>query len=339
MKLFKSFALVAAMTFMFAASAVAAPVAGNLIPKINSFDFLVDNSGSMMMKNNSTGLVTKTAAKMDVAKEALFRVNERIPALGYSGGMHTFAPVSEILPQGTYNQASMKKAIESLKTELPIYGRLTPMGDGIGALAGDYNRMSRKAGIIMVTDGNSNYGSDPVAQVTALYNSNPDICIHVISLADTPEGKDTIKTIANMRKCSVVVEAADLVRSDAAVDQFVRDVFYDVVGASSIVLRSVQFAFDSSVITEDSAAILDEVANMLRNSPRNVEISGHTCNIGSAEYNMGLSERRAQAVKSYLVKKGVPASSLSSRGYGLTHPKFDNRTEEGRRLNRRAEIQ
>ncbi|MCC8194274.1 MAG: OmpA family protein [Deltaproteobacteria bacterium] len=336
MKLFKSFALLAAMTLMFAVSATAAP-AGNLIPKINSFDFLVDQSGSMMMKNNAAGLLTRTTTKAAIAKEALLRVNEEIPALGYSGSLHTFAPLSEVLPQSTYNEASMKKAIESLKTEMPIYGRLTPMGDSIGVLASDYNRMSRKTGVIMVTDGNSNLGSDPVAQVTALYNSNPDICVHVISVADKPEGKETIQQIAAMRSCSVVVEAEELIRSNAAVEKFVADVFYDVAGGR-IDLRSVQFGFDSAVITDESAAILDEVARMLQSSPRNVEIGGHTCSIGSDEYNMGLSQRRANAVKNYLARKGIPASSMTAIGYGESQPKFDNRTEEGRRLNRRAEI-
>jgi OOP family OmpA-OmpF porin len=337
MKLFKSIALLAAMTVMLATSAVAAP-AGTTIPKINSFDFLVDYSGSMMMKNNASGMVSKTGTKMQLAKEALYRVNQQIPALGYSGSMHTFAPLSEVLPQATYNEASMKQAIDTLKPELGIYVRQTTMGDGIAALTNDYNRMSRKTGIIMVTDGASNYGSDPVAQVTALYQSNPDICMHVISLADTPEGKATIDAITKMRRCSVVVEATDLVRDDQAVAQFVKDVFYDGVGCDRIDLRSVQFGFDSDVITEDSAVILDEVARMMKNSPKNVEVSGHTCSIGAAEYNQALSQRRANAVKNYLVKKGIPASSITATGYGESQPKFDNRTNEGCRLNRRTEI-
>lgn len=338
MKFFKSFALLAAMTVMFAASAVAAP-AGTMIPKINSFDFLVDYSGSMMMKNNSSGMMSKTNTKMQLAKEALFRVNQQIPALGYSGSMHTFAPLSEVLPQATYSETSMKQAIDTLKPELDIYGRLTTMGDGIAALTDGYNRMSRKAAVIMVTDGNSNYGSDPVAQVTALYQSNRDICVHVISLADTPEGKATINAIAKMRSCTVVVEAADLARDDQVVAQFVRDVFYDSIGGARIDLRSVQFGFDSDVITEDSAVILDEVARMLKNAPKNVEISGHTCSIGTAEYNQALSQRRAIAVKNYLVKKGIAAASITAKGYGESQPRYDNSTNEGRRLNRRAEIE
>ena len=336
MKLFKSFALLTIMTLMFAVSASAAP-AGNLIPKINSFDFLVDQSGSMMMKNNSAGMLSRTTTKAAVAKEALLRVNNEIPALGYSGSLHTFAPMSEVLPQGTYNSDSMQKAIETLKTDMAIYGRMTPWGDSIGALTSDYNQMSRKAGVIMVTDGNSNLGSDPVAQVTALYNANPDICVHVISVADRPEGKAAIQQIAAMRSCSVVVEAEELIRNDAAVEKFVADVFYDVAGGR-IDLRSVQFGFDSAVITGESAAILDEVAQMLKSSPRGVEIGGHTCSIGAAEYNMSLSQRRAEAVKGYLVKQGVAASSLTAVGYGEDQPKFNNNTDDGRRLNRRAEI-
>jgi OOP family OmpA-OmpF porin len=239
---------------------------------------------------------------------------------------------------GPYDKAKFDKGIKSLQSELPIYGRYTPLGDGIQSLIPPYNKMARKSAVILVTDGENNLGADPVTQVGALYASNPDICVHVISVAGSKEGAETIKKIAAMRKCSVVVEASDLVSSNAAVDKFVRDVFYDVVGGSTITLRSVQFAFNSAVIDGPSSAILDEVASMLKQNPRNIQIGGHTCNIGSAQYNMALSERRAGAVKAYLVKKGIPASSLTATGYGLTQPKYANNTDEGRRMNRRAEL-
>jgi OOP family OmpA-OmpF porin len=69
-----------------------------------------------------------------------------------------------------------------------------------------------------------------------------------------------------------------------------------------------------------------------------IEVGGHTCSLGTDAYNMGLSERRAAAVKAYLVDKGIPASQITTKGYGESMPKFDNSTDEGRRLNRRAEI-
>ena len=337
MKRFRLIALFAAMAMTLAVSAVAAP-AGTMVPKISSFDVLVDYSGSMMMKNNSGSMLTKNQTKMGLAKAAMQRMNDRIPALNYSGAMHTFAPVSEVLPLAPYNKASLDKGIKALKSEMDIYGRMTPMGDGVQALASTYNKMPRKAAVIMVTDGANNLGSDPVAQVNALYAANPDICVHVISLADDKQGAEVIKKIASLRKCSIVVEAADMVSSDAVADKFVRDVFYDVVGGGTIALRSVQFAFNSAVVDGPSAAILDEVASMLKKDPRKIQIDGYTCNIGSAAYNMGLSERRADSVKAYLVKKGIPASSITTKGFGLNDPKYSNSTEEGRRLNRRAEI-
>ena len=337
MKRFRLVALFAAMAMVLASSALAAP-AGNMIPKVASFDFLVDQSGSMMMKNSAVSMYKNTVSKTDIAKRALVRVNDKIPQLNYAGSLHTFAPVGEVLPLAPYNKGAMDKAIKSLKGDLNIYDRLTPMGDGINRLAPVYNNMARKTAVIIVTDGESNIGSDPVAEVNNIYAVNPDICIHFISVADTPEGKKTIERAAALRKCSVVAEAATLNNNDAAVDKFVQDVFYDLGAHSNLVLRSVQFALNSAVIDAPSAAILDEVASILKKNPGHIQIDGHTCSLGSAEYNMKLSQHRADAVKAYLVHKGIPASSLSTTGYGLTRPKFDNSKDEGRRLNRRAEL-
>jgi len=77
---------------------------------------------------------------------------------------------------------------------------------------------------------------------------------------------------------------------------------------------------------------------MLNNPEIKIEISGHTCNIGSAKYNQGLSERRAKAVLEYLVKKDVEAERLTHKGFGLTQPLNGNKTAAERALNRRVEV-
>ena len=69
-----------------------------------------------------------------------------------------------------------------------------------------------------------------------------------------------------------------------------------------------------------------------------VEIEGHTCNIGTAEYNLALGDRRANAVRDYLVSRGVTADRLRTVSYGEERPKYDNAREETRRLNRRAAL-
>jgi OOP family OmpA-OmpF porin len=104
-------------------------------------------------------------------------------------------------------------------------------------------------------------------------------------------------------------------------------------------LKGVWFAFDSSAITPESARVLDDVALTLKRYPEmEVELAGHTCNIGTRQYNQGLSERRANAVRDYLIGKGVDPRQLTAKGYGELQPVATNLTREGREQNRRTEM-
>ena len=106
-----------------------------------------------------------------------------------------------------------------------------------------------------------------------------------------------------------------------------------------IVLRGVNFDFDKYNIKAEYVPVLDEAASVLAAHPRlRVGIEGHTDWIGTDAYNQGLSERRATAVKQYLVEKGIDADRLGTVGFGETQPMADNETSEGRALNRRAEL-
>ncbi len=106
-----------------------------------------------------------------------------------------------------------------------------------------------------------------------------------------------------------------------------------------VVLQGVNFEFDKDILIADSRQILDRVAaSLLAHPDVKVEVGGHCDSDGSDEYNLKLSDRRAKAVRDYLVSKGVPASRLTSRGYGETQPVADNKTAEGKALNRRVEL-
>jgi outer membrane protein OmpA-like peptidoglycan-associated protein len=108
----------------------------------------------------------------------------------------------------------------------------------------------------------------------------------------------------------------------------------------TVVLPGVHFAFDRSDLKPEATATLDrEVVPELRADPDlTVVVEGHTDAVGSDTYNQSLSERRAAAVKSYLVGQGIAASRIESRGYGESQPVADNETELGRSKNRRVEI-
>jgi outer membrane protein OmpA-like peptidoglycan-associated protein len=101
--------------------------------------------------------------------------------------------------------------------------------------------------------------------------------------------------------------------------------------------NNILFDFDQYELKPQYYSILDEVAAVLSQHPATrIEIQGHTDNIGTAEYNQNLSEKRARAVKKYFVRRGIEGDRLFPRGYGFTMNAASNETEAGRALNRRV---
>ena len=109
--------------------------------------------------------------------------------------------------------------------------------------------------------------------------------------------------------------------------------------AGTTVLRGVQFDFDRAEIRADAAVILEEAASQLSQCEQgSIMVKGHTDSTGPESYNQGLSERRAQAVSSYMSGQGVGANRLQAVGLGESQPVATNATRDGRALNRRVEL-
>ncbi len=101
----------------------------------------------------------------------------------------------------------------------------------------------------------------------------------------------------------------------------------------------VNFAFNSSDLTPLAKSNLDKLAEVLINNPdTDINIYGYTDSVGSDSYNLTLSEKRANSVKSYLISKGIASSRLIARGEGKASPIASNDTDEGRAKNRRVEF-
>ncbi|MCC5814535.1 MAG: PD40 domain-containing protein [Leptospira sp.] len=99
----------------------------------------------------------------------------------------------------------------------------------------------------------------------------------------------------------------------------------------------IYFPFNVGDISKEDKMKLDKLADyLIRNSKDLIEIGGHTDNVASKEYNTKLSESRAQSVKEYLIKKGVPESRMKIKAYYYSQPSEDNDTQEGRAKNRRV---
>lgn len=133
-----------------------------------------------------------------------------------------------------------------------------------------------------------------------------------------------------------VVDSADRcpgTRSGVAVDEA------GCARRGSITLEGVTFELDSAQLTPRSRDVLERVADDLLEHPTlRVEVQGHTDSSGAEVYNLDLSQRRAEAVRAYLLSRGVEARQVEASGYGESRPIADNDTPEGRARNRRVVI-
>lgn len=111
------------------------------------------------------------------------------------------------------------------------------------------------------------------------------------------------------------------------------------VAPQKLVLEGVNFDFDKATLRQEDVSDLDKNVEALKAwGDVNIEVAGHTDSMGSDAYNMKLSQQRAEAVRNFLISRGVAADRLTAKGYGEAQPVADNATEEGRFKNRRVEL-
>ena len=104
-----------------------------------------------------------------------------------------------------------------------------------------------------------------------------------------------------------------------------------------IMLNNVLFDFDKAVLKPEGRQEVDKLIDEMRAHPQDtVTIVGHTCDIGAASYNMGLGQRRADAVRNYMIQMGIDANRVNAISRGLTEPAVPNDSPANRMLNRRA---
>ena len=324
--------------------AAAQPAAAQkLIPKVDNFILLVDQSSSMAWAYQGQQYVQMGGvAKIAMAKQTLIELNKMIPELSYKSGLYTFAPFKQYMGMAPYSRSAMDTAIAPISTDYDAYGRMTPMGVGLESLDGVLSGLSGKTAVVIFSDGDSNVGIDPVVvakQLQAKYGDK--VCFSVVSFADNKHGEQVLKEIANLSKCSCFALGEELLRNQAAREAFLNCVLFDTTANNEevIIFRSIYFDFDKYNIKREFIPVLDEGVSIIQAKPNlHVVLEGHTDSVGTVAYNQKLSERRANSVKTYFVKKGVPAGSITAVGFGKLRPRFDNSTAEGRKMNRRVEI-
>jgi len=145
----------------------------------------------------------------------------------------------------------------------------------------------------------------------------------------------------NISKKGYLLYSENLNLNDSLTDKPIRKEFLleRLKPGKRVTLNNIFFDFNSAKLKPASFSELNKVVRLLKANPDiSIRINGHTDNIGTDEYNLDLSLRRAKAVYDYLIENGIAPGRLAYKGFGSTRPVTENQTEKGRAQNRRTEI-
>jgi len=270
------------------------------------------------------------------AKKLVLDMNDRFPSYVKSAGLLTFGhkegpQMNWWYPVGAWDQAGFKTAAGKI-----VDGNgTTPIGAALEESKDDVSKSQGKTAIVLLSDGMNNGWISSVKMAEKIKHEFGDkVCIFTILYGDDRQGTQLLADIALAGRCGMGLLGADL-KSSEEVQRLVDYIFPPEKGAALpppvpklkprlvlVELDDTHFAHDSSEITPAGLAILDDNVKVLKANPDvDILIAGYTSASGADEYNQKLSERRANAVKDYLVKQGgIPPDSLVTVGYGEDKP-------------------
>ena len=314
----------------------------DFIKTADNFIIMFDSSSSMKEFVNKGTKLTK----YDVVKQVLAERQKALPDLGYNAGLYLYTPFQEVYPMGPYDPAKFAAAIDSLPSE-PT-GR-TPLPQGIRDIGPVLEKLSGKTAVFVFSDGTFNELTGvkvPEVHTRELAEQH-DVCWYMISSATTWQAEKRLTDMAKANACSRVIPIEAFVNNPG----YMTGALY-TVKASAVVETTTEariaglrandgnFEFDRYDIRPEFQSELDEVGKFLQNNPdAYVQLVGYTDSIGSEDYNLGLSQRRANSAANYLMDShNISSDRIVVNYYGEANPVASNDTEEGRAQNRRVEI-
>lgn len=215
--------------------------------------------------------------------------------------MHIPDPSAPLLTSET---TILKGVIKDKGTNQPVSAKIEITNNKTHEVVAVYKSNSKTGKYLVTLPSGNNYGITVITEDYLFHSENLDI--------------------PNYATYSEIFKEIDLSKADVGV---------------SIVLKNIFFDSRADVITQESVPELARLIDLMKKNPTlKIEISGHTDNIGSYEYNKELSVSRAQSVVDYLVAQGIDKSRLEPVGYGYSQPIASNESIEGRQLNRRTEF-
>ncbi|MEW6237354.1 MAG: OmpA family protein [Candidatus Omnitrophota bacterium] len=317
---------------------------------INQAVIIVDSSRSM-----------KSEEKIALARSLVESFVSAIPDGDFSTSLIVFG--GDKLEVGTLKPFNRSELAAAAK-DIPYLSGITPMEGAIKGAASVLQGRQGKTVVILFSDGLPTFAPGALKAMKELVKAGQgEVCIHAIQTEASRKGKEFLNKLVELSPCGEYRMGTDLYNEYTMVD-FVRKIFIvsipdsdgddicddadqcpDTPKGAKVddrgcwTVPGVTFEYDKSVIRPQFFPELDDMANVLKENPGiKIYVDGHTCDIATEEYNQKLSERRADAVRSYFIEKGVEASRMTARGFGETKPIKPNTSDENRALNRRVEL-
>ncbi|NOQ67061.1 MAG: OmpA family protein [Desulfobacterales bacterium] len=336
---------------------------GDYQKKIDSFLIIQDASSSM--SERAAGTTASYESKLAQSKDLVRCLNDTLPDnFDVNAGLRGLGPFHSekglIYGMTGYTKAGLDSAILSIGGT----GGITPMANSL--INGSYDLLDKpgKKAVIIFSDGVNTDAASPAAAAASMKEMHGNnICIYTVLLGDDPKGKVVMEQIAAAGKCGFAIDGSAISSEETfylgdaqGMDKFVTEVFLaKVIKKPAPVMKKpapvmkkpvekitmtlyFEFDFDKAVVRPEYHDDATKIADSMNKYPEaNLLLEGHTDEIGTEEYNMTLSRRRANNVKMYLVEKfNVDASRISTVGYGKSNPIASNDTDAGRQRNRRV---
>jgi len=284
--------------------------------------------------------------RYDIARKILEETNEYLPDLGYNIGLYSYTPWNPLYPMQRYDREKFAEALKALPTE-PVFGE-KQLQKALLEIDPVLEGLSGRTIVFVFTDGRyvKAPGMEPVSLGEELARKYP-VCFVVVSTADDRITEKILERFASVNACSRVVPF------EAFIDrpEYITGALYEVKAATDVVtttetrvvgakVDNVLFDFDKSDISAEYHEPLNKLGTFLKDHPASYAvIAGYADNSGGLEYNYLLSRKRAESVAEYLRNNfDIAQDRLVTLFYGVINPIADNKTKEGRRMNRRAEI-
>ena len=310
----------------------------------DNFIIMYDRSESMGDQFLDTAM-TELQAERRILREK----NATLPDMNWMAGIYSFTPgvgtdnLTVFYPMQAYDKAKFHRVLDKMPRE-PMGATL--LQQGLTELNTILPSLEGRTVIFLFTDAQytpmSPYKSPSMiaAELAAQY----DICFAVADAGAKNKGLKQMQKIANVNDCSYMVSFADLLGNP----EWMTGALFDISDQAPMDGKEVKmgeewenilFDFDKYEVKPQYFAIIAKVAEYMRNNPKaRIVLAGHTDNIGTREYNMKLSHRRASAVRDYLVtKEGIDPGRITLNGFGFDDPITSNETSEGRAQNRRVQ--